>query len=221
MSLPDSDGNWSNQPGPLRKRPGAASTLRETGLNWWEAGCTGRNPWIRIPLLLWCAWMWKGHLADPLASDMIKGLNLGIHELGHILWSPFGQFLGIAGGSLTQCLAPVVGAAMFVRQRDPFALFFALAWLGTNLFDVATYCADARAMELPLVSPFGGDEIIHDWNFLLEHTGLLESDRRLAAAMRLGASVCFLVALAGMGWCLWKMWTSRKQTGFPMDGDPR
>ena len=165
----------------------------------------GRNPWIRLPLLLWCAWMWKDHLADPLASDIIKGLNLGIHELGHILWSPFGQFLTIAGGSLTQCLAPVVGGAMFVRQRDPFAVFFAVAWLGTNLFDVATYCADARAMELPLVSPFGGDEIIHDWNWILDHLGLLAWDQRLASLMRLAGSGMFFVSLAGMAYCIWRM----------------
>lgn len=217
MSLPESDGNWSNQPGPLRKRSGPPSPSTRGEPDWWEAGCIGRNPWIRLPLFLWCAWMWKGHLADPLASDMIKGLNLGIHELGHMLWSPFGEFLAVAGGTLTQCLAPVIGGIMFVRQRDPFALFFAVAWLGTNLFDVATYCADARAMELPLVSPFAGDEIGHDWNYLLSRTGLLQSDLRLAGTLRWGASLCFLVALAGMGWCLWKMWSSPGPRKLPVE----
>lgn len=186
------DDGWHNAP----------STRRPSTAGWMAEGCLGRNPWVRLPVLLWCAWMWKGHLADPLDSDLVKGLNLGIHELGHVLWSPFGQFLEIAGGSLTQCLAPLVGTAMFVRQKDPFAVFFSLSWMATNLFDVATYCADARAMELPLVSPFGGDEIVHDWNFLLERTGLLESDQAIAAALRTGGSLLFLASLLGMVWCL-------------------
>jgi hypothetical protein len=179
-------------------------------LAWVDAGCEDRLWWARLPLVLWCAWMWRGHLADPQASDLVKGLNLGIHELGHILWSPFGQFLTILGGSLTQCLAPLVGTAMFLRQRDPFAVAFSLSWLATNLFDVATYCADARSMELPLVSPFGGDEIIHDWNWILEHLGLLAWDQRLAATMRLAGSGCFLVSLVGMVYCVWRMFRASR-----------
>ena len=175
-------------------------------------GCLGRNPWVRLPVVLWCVWMWKGHLADPLDQDLVKGLNLGIHELGHVLWSPFGQFLTIAGGSLTQCAAPLVGTAMFLRQRDPFAVFFSFSWLATNLFDVAAYCADARAMELPLVSPFGSDEIVHDWNYLLERTGLLSRDLAIAAVLRAAGSLCFLVSVAGMGWCLRAMF---RRPGLP------
>lgn len=175
---------------------------------WCRAGCRKRLWWLRLPILLWCASMWIGHLTDPQASDLIKGLNLGIHELGHILWSPFGEFLMIAGGSLTQCLVPFIGAFFFVRQRDPFALFFSASWLATNLFDVATYCADARAMELPLVTPFGGGEgeVTHDWNWLLDHMGLLEQDQHIAGLLRFMGSLAFFVSLIGMGWCIWRMW---------------
>ena len=35
---------------------------------------------------------------------------------------------------------------MFWKQRDLFAIAVAFAWLGTNLFEVATYAADARTM---------------------------------------------------------------------------
>jgi len=199
LSSHSMEDGWHNAP-PLRRR--SDSDRKSGAVGWIAAGCAGRNPWIRLPVVLWCAWMWKGHLADPLGSDLVKGLNLGIHELGHVLWSPFGQFLTIAGGSLTQCLAPLAGTAMFVRQKDPFAVFFSFAWLGTNLFDVATYAADARSMELPLVSPFGCDEVIHDWNFLLEHTGLLARDQAIASTLRLGGSLAFIAALAGMALCL-------------------
>ncbi len=145
---------------------------------------------------------------------MIKGLNLGIHELGHILFGPLGQFMSIAGGSIFQCLVPMIGMVMFVRQRDPFAVCFAFGWLGTNLFDVATYVADARSMELPLVSPFAGEEILHDWNWLLEHTGLLAQDQSIATMLRLAAHASFALGTLGGGWVLWRMRQNARHDNF-------
>ena len=45
------------------------------------------------------------------------------HEAGHILFSPFGRFMTVLGGSLTQVLVPLLCAGAFLWQtRDPFAV---------------------------------------------------------------------------------------------------
>lgn len=60
---------------------------------------------------------------------------------------------------------------------------------------MAAYIADARAMDLPLVSPFAGDEIIHDWNWLLSEMGWLAHDQGIAGFTRFLGAVSFLVFL--------------------------
>ncbi len=144
------------------------------------------------------------HISEAEYQSIVKPLNLGIHELGHPLFGLFGEFLGIAGGSLFQCLVPVFAMGMFLRQRDYFAIVAAFAWLGTNLFDVALYAGDARTMSLQLVSPGGGD-VIHDWSYLLEHLGLLTSDTTIAFLLRGAGTISFVTAIAGGAWILWLM----------------
>jgi hypothetical protein len=169
-----------------------------------RAWCRGRSWPARAPLLAWLAWILIHHLADPGYTSLFGGLNLGVHELGHPLFSFLGDFMGALGGSLLQCLAPVLSAAMFARQRDYFAIAACAGWLSTNLFEVARYVGDARALELPLVTPFGG-EPRHDWNFLLGAMGLLPWDLAIAAGLRLAAVAAMLAALGTGGWLLWQM----------------
>ena len=60
-------------------------------------------------------------------------------------------------------LSPVALAWGFLRQRDYYAIAVAGTWEGMSLSNLADYIADARAEELPLVSPFSGDPQ-HDWS---------------------------------------------------------
>jgi hypothetical protein len=180
--------------------------------SWIDECAQGKLWWPRVPLLLWMLWVWAHHVIDHEYQSLAKGLNLGIHELGHIMFIPLGQFISVAGGSMNQCLIPLIGVIMFLRQRDPFAVFFAFGWLGTNLFDVAAYIDDARSMDLPLVSPFsGGEEIIHDWNWLLGHMHLLEYDHAIARVLWLFANASFALCVAGGTWTLWRMMNFRPQ----------
>ena len=157
----------------------------------------------RQVLLFYLGYILFYHLKDPMYTSWFKPLNLGIHELGHMVFMPFGQFIGIAGGTILQCLVPIIGLVMFYRQRDYFAVAVAVVWLGTNFYDVAFYVADAVAMALPLVSPFAGSEIIHDWHYLLSHLGLLSWHSGLAVLLRFaGTAAC----LAGIGYATWLIW---------------
>jgi hypothetical protein len=119
-------------------------------------------------------------LTKPGEFSLIDGVNLGIHETGHIVFGPFGEFIGFAGGTILQLLMPVVFVGYFLRRGDRHSASVALWWLGENCGNVATYIADARAQELPLV---GGGE--HDWFYLLSATGALERDVRIAHTVRL------------------------------------
>ena len=184
---------------PLRPR-GLLRSLRDEAVGW----CRGRS-WVpRAPLLLGFLWIFVRHLGNPTHQSLFNPLNLGIHELGHLVFGPFGRFPGLLGGSLAQCLAPAASAVMFLVAGDFFAIAVCCGWLSTNLFDVATYAGDARAMTLQLVTPFGGHPI-HDWNYLLARLGLLEWDLSLALLLRSAATASMGLCLVGGGWLLWQM----------------
>lgn len=169
------------------------------------AWCAGRSALARTLLLLWLAYVGLRHLGDSDYHSLLGALNLGLHEAGHLLfgWQPF-DFLAIAGGSLLQLAAPLLSAVMFARQPDYFACTFCGAWLSTNLYDVATYMADARELDLPLVS-VGGGEVVHDWNAMLTTLGLLEWDTRLAGLVRLAAFLAMWLSVTAGAWMLWRM----------------
>jgi len=168
----------------------------------------GRTWPLRAALLAVLAWLGWRHLTDPDYGSIFSGITLGVHELGHLVLSPLGHWLGTAGGSLMQVLAPVAVAYGFLRQRDYFAIAVAGAWESMSLSTLAVYVADARAQALPLVSPFSGDPE-HDWNYLLASVGMLAWDTRLAALVRLLAFLVLAGSVGGGAWLCVRMARSR------------
>ena len=197
---------------PIPGRPSPSKVLssgpiRETEAKWitqLDESLRGRNWAIRLPLLIYFALVFRKHLENPFYSSLVGGLNLGIHELGHFLWAPFGELWAVLGGTLTQCLVPVLVAGLFYRQRDFFAIAIAACWLATNLFGVATYAADALTQQLPLVSP-GGVDPEHDWGYLLTRWNKLSKAHEFGEAFRSAASISMVCGLVGGGWLLWRM----------------
>ena len=143
---------------------------------------------LSVALLAWGL----SRLAHTEAFTLLDSVDLAIHESGHLVFGPFGEFIGFAGGTLMQLLMPAAFVAYFRRRDDSHAASVALWWVAQNLGNVATYVADARAQELPLV---GGGE--HDWAYLLGTTGLLAHDVGIAHALR------FLAAAMMVGACAW------------------
>jgi hypothetical protein len=130
----------------------------------------------------------------PDLVGLFGGITLGVHELGHVIWSPFGEFMAALGGSLTQLLAPLAACLVLARQEDRLGRLVPLFWLSSSLGQLAPYIGDARAMELNLVSPGDGD-IIHDWNYLLSHLDMLPADRSLAMACVIGAWLVLILSV--------------------------
>lgn len=176
-----------------------------------RAWASGRA-WIwRAPILLYLVVAGVRHLRDPeYGSLLFGGVTFGVHELGHVVFSPFGELLGIAGGSVAQVLAPIAAGAVLLLwrrdgepQRDWFGASVALAWLAFSLFNLATYVGDAQDQYLELVGL--GPEPQHDWHYLLDALGLLGADHALAFAIRVVAFACWASSIAFGAWLLWTM----------------
>ena len=182
-------------------------SLRDDAVEW----CRGRNWWVRLPLLLFFVYVLARHLSDPLYTSILSPLNLGIHELGHLIFSFTGEVLMVVGGTLLQLTIPILAIFNFRRQNDFFAMALSFGWLSTNLFSVATYVADSRKLELPLVTLFGGDNVIHDWEYLLFKMNLLVYDQLIAGIFRAFGVISMLICFLAGVWLLWQMFYSRNK----------
>ena len=177
--------------------------------------CRGRSWPARLLMWLWFVWLAVHYTRNANFGSFLDGLNLGIHEFGHLICMPFGKFITVLGGSLVQCLVPILSIFMFWRQRDYFAYSFSFVWLATNLFGVAHYIADSRSLQLDLVTPFGGgdsdSDVGHDWNWILNELGWLSRDLQIASVVRWIAMPCLWLGVLWGAWVLWRMMTDRKQ----------
>jgi hypothetical protein len=132
-------------------------------------------------------------LRDPMAGHIIDSVDLAIHETGHLVFSPFGEVIQFAGGTLFQLIVPITFLVYFRRyapRRDDFAASVMLWWIAVNLWNIAVYMGDARTQALPLV---GGGE--HDWAYLFGRAGLLAHDTSIAQTVSGIGTLIFLIAL--------------------------
>ena len=136
---------------------------------------------------LWCAY-------DPYQWHLIDGVNLVIHEAGHLIFRPFGEFLMIAGGSLFQVIMPSLFVGYFAYQRQFYSAALVLFWVGESILNVSVYAGDSVALMLPLL---GGQDSIHDWNYMLTELNLLPKTAAIAGAIRLLGTLT--IALAAFG----------------------
>jgi hypothetical protein len=156
------------------------------------------TPWARVALVVGLA-IWTVQFArTPLSDDAMDSFlhlpDLVFHEAGHILFSPFGQFITVLGGSLLQFLVPVIAVVAFVRQEEPFGAAVCAWWAGQNLVDLAPYIADARALQLVLLGGKTGAEVEgHDWEFILTQLGITHLDQQLGYTAY-GLGVLIMVA---------------------------
>jgi hypothetical protein len=140
---------------------------------------------------------------------LVDNVNLIVHEAGHLLFGWFGETLGVAGGTLLQLVVPAALAASFAYRKHAAGTAFCCFFLFENFLYLATYMADARALDLPLVSVGGGETIDHDWAAMFSALGLLERDTQIAAFVR---AIGWLGMLATVGWLGWRAWRDQAAT---------
>jgi hypothetical protein len=140
--------------------------------------------WVRLALVaglaIWTIQFARTPLSDDAMDSFLHLPDLVFHEAGHIIFSPFGRFITVLGGSLMQVLVPVVAAVAFVRQEDLYSAAICGWWAGQNLIDLAPYIADARALQLILLGGHTGAEVEgHDWEFILTQLHVTHLDRQI------------------------------------------
>ena len=129
------------------------------------------------------------YLFVPGHFGLIDNVDLAIHETGHLVFGPFGEFIGTLGGTLLQLIFPLVFVGYFWRRGDRHAATVAAWWVAQNCWNISVYVQDARAQELPLV---GGGE--HDWAYLLSELDVLRYDHTIGQLVRVAGMLIFAYA---------------------------
>jgi hypothetical protein len=153
--------------------------------------------WIVLVRWTWIFLVWPMR-EDTIGSSFLHIVSLPFHEAGHIIFSPFGDLMMALGGSLTQVLVPVIcGIAFLTTSPNPFGAAVMCWWAGENLMDVAVYINDARSLTLMLLGGHTGAEVEgHDWERILQLTGLTRHDHQIAWTAHAIGAVMMLGALA-------------------------
>lgn len=144
-------------------------------------------------------------------ESFMHHINLPFHEAGHVIFSPFGRFMHVLGGSLGQLLMPLICLVAFLYpNHNPFAASAALWWFAQNLMDLAPYIGDARAGELPLLGGVTGSDVedYHDWEVLLKMRGWLLYDHKIADAAYATGRWLMLLAFLWGGYVLWRQYNN-------------
>jgi hypothetical protein len=130
---------------------------------------------------------------------MIDLVFVPIHEGGHLLFRFFGEFLAVAGGTILQLVVPLMLAAFFIFHRQIPGTAFCMFFFFEQFLPIATYMADARAQELPLLTVGDSDNVIHDWAYLFGKLGVLDRDTQIAHTVRV---IGWLGMMGTLAWFL-------------------
>lgn len=132
-----------------------------------------------------------GVLAHTRDVVPVLGLvDLGFHELGHLLfiWAP--DLLTAAMGSIVQVAVPSGLAVYFARvRRERYSAALMVAWAGASARNAAVYVGDAPFERLLLI---GGD---HDWAYIFHHFDAMSWAPRVAGLLAFLGSVTIAGAL--------------------------
>ena len=150
-------------------------------------------PKLIFAVLLSVYFLWIAY--DPMRGSFLDTVDLPIHETGHLLFRPFGEFMMIAGGSLFQVILPLIFVGYFVWQKSYYSAAIVMLWVGQSILNVWVYASDAVVMQLVLTSGFTGAEgSFHDWNYMLERLGWLNSTKTVAGIIRFTGTVTIIVS---------------------------
>ena len=147
---------------------------------------------LKIVLALLAGAYFLNYAFQPVGWIFLNNADLIIHEAGHVIFSPFGDFIHILGGSLNQVLVPIIFVIYFYINRQFYSAALTLFWVGENLIYVSIYAGDSVKLQLPLL---GGDNVIHDWNWLLSYTHQLNHTDQIAGFIRTLGIITIIVAM--------------------------
>jgi hypothetical protein len=165
------------------------------------------DPWKPVPRIALAAWLaFFALFLYQLARGsgfllLIDNVFVPIHEGGHLLFHYFGTTIGVAGGTFLQLFVPSALAAYFFRHRETQGIAFCTFFFFEQFLPVATYMADARVQQLPLLTVGDSEYVIHDWNYLFTKLGVLQYDVVIANWVRF---IGWIGMIGVMCWLLWR-----------------
>ena len=153
------------------------------------------NAWKAVGALGVCTiYGWFAIVKDAQVP-VLMFLDIAVHEVGHKLFSPFGDLVMLIMGTGFQILFPfVVGLVFGIWKRNLIALGVCWAWAANAMCDGARYIYDAPRGELMLL---GAGDGLGDWSKILgpEHFDKLYLADRLASQLRTLGIITWFVAV--------------------------
>lgn len=174
--------------------------------------------YVRCVILgLLAFWSWSLFAYDyrdgEIGASFMHNILLPIHEAGHVLFIPFGEFMTILGGSLFQLALPWGIAIAFVLvNHDNFGAAIGLWWGSISLIDLAPYIYDSLHPQLILLGGHTGEEGPHDWIYLLTRLGQLHNAQRWGTAAHTVGGILVLAALVWACGVLWRQYHQAVKT---------
>lgn len=174
-----------------------------------------------IALVLLVIWSWflfgYDYRDGEIGTSFMHNILLPIHEAGHVLFSPLGEFMMILGGSLFQLALPfAIGVAFIVINRDNFGAAIGVWWASVSLVDLSPYIYDALHPQLTLIGGgTGANDGPHDWIYLLITLGQIDNAQRWGAFIHISGGLLMLAALV---WGAAVLWRQRLQLGGNVEG---
>ena len=168
--------------------------------------------YARAALLAALFWYgWKLAMMDipswAMASSLIHLPMVPIHEFGHLLFRPFGEFMMLLGGSLFQVTLPLIFAGVFLwKNEDPFAASVMLWWSAIAVMDVAPYVYDAQNPQHVLLTGRTGETGAHDFIDVLGDLGLLARAQTVGYVVHRFGIAMLIAALAWGAYIVWKQY---------------
>ncbi|MFC1722085.1 hypothetical protein ACFL0C_00370 [Patescibacteria group bacterium] len=129
--------------------------------------------YLKLPITLILTYFTYSYLIkNPYQDGLLYGINLGIHEFGHVFMMLVSKnsVLISLGGTIFQLLMPTVFLFYFLYKKNMFGVLFCFFWFSQNLVNVGVYMLDANLRVLPLL---GGNVDGHDWHNIFSRLNLL------------------------------------------------
>jgi hypothetical protein len=152
-----------------------------------------KSLWRYVAGVIGCAALGFFPFVQNRRVPLLGGVDLGFHELGHMLTYPLPDVVTAVMGSVFQVAVPLgLSAYFWFRRRDLPGTGLCLAWAGASAVDVSVYIADAPFQRLQLIGGY------HDWAFLLGPTAFdnLDGAAGIAGAVKLLGALFVLAGIA-------------------------
>lgn len=157
-------------------------------------------------LVLW-SWFLIGYdyRYAEINGSFMHNILLPIHEAGHVLFIPFGEFMMILGGSLFQLMLPLgIGFAFYWKNHDNFGAALGMWWTSVGLVDLSPYIYDSLQPQMIMIGGHTGEDGPHDWIYLLESFGQLPNAQVIGTAVHACGALFMIAALMWGAAVLWK-----------------